>query len=150
MSLSLGLNDMSRKTILAFEGEYRFLSNFYPCIIKHQSILFPSVEHTFQACKTSSMDKRVEISEIKLARDAKRAGRKLKLRKNWERVKDDIMYNLLKKKFETPELRQKLIDTGDAKLVHDNWWNDTYWGICNGRGRNCLGKLIMKVRDGLV
>jgi predicted NAD-dependent protein-ADP-ribosyltransferase YbiA (DUF1768 family) len=36
--------------------------------------------------------------------------------------------------------------TGDEELVEGNWWNDTFWGVCNGVGENNLGKLLMKIR----
>lgn len=141
---------MSRqKPIDAFEGEYRFLSNFWSCNIKYQGITYPSVEHAFQACKTLSKKQRIKISKLPHAFEAKRVGRQLKLRDDWETHKEVIMYQLLKKKFRIPHLRQRLLNTGNAKLIEGNWWSDTYWGVWNGKGKNRLGILLMKVRNSL-
>lgn len=141
-----------RKPIEAFEGKYRFLSNFYPCKVKYQGIYYPTVEHGFQACKSLLKKDRLRIGKLPTAAAAKQAGRKLKLRKDWETYKEVIMYNFLKQKFKwekNPILAGKLKDTGDAKLIEGNWWGDIYWGVCDGKGQNRLGVLLMKVRDGL-
>ena len=55
---------------------------------------------------------------------------------------------LLRRKFENPELRAKLLATGNTELIEGNTWGDTFWGaeLRTGRGQNMLGKLIMKVR----
>ena len=135
-----------RKVIRVFEGEYRFLSNFWPCKVKYQGITYPSVEHGFQACKSLSRKDRIRISKLKTAGEAKQAGRKLKLRGDWEEVKEIIMYNYLMQKFKDSELRSKLLATGDNILEEGNWWGDTYWGICKGKGKNRLGKLLMRLR----
>lgn len=65
----------------------------------------------------------------------------------WDTVKTVIMYDLLKQKFGKEPFKTKLLNTGDAKLVEGNWWNDTYWGVCNGVGENRLGILLMLVRE---
>jgi predicted NAD-dependent protein-ADP-ribosyltransferase YbiA (DUF1768 family) len=39
-----------------------------------------------------------------------------------------------------------LLETGDAELVEGNWWDDTFWGVCNGVGQNNLGKILMDTR----
>lgn len=45
------------------------------------------------------------------------------------------------------DLKQKLLSTGNALLIEGNTWGDTYWGICNGRGQNKLGKILTRVRN---
>ena len=82
--------------------------------------------------------------------EGKRLGRHVRIRKDWESVKDDIMYRIVKCKFTQHEdLKRRLIDTGDEELLEGNTWNDTYWGIdINTRqGYNKLGKILMRVRD---
>jgi ribA/ribD-fused uncharacterized protein len=87
---------------------------------------------------------------LSTAGHAKRAGRKLKLRKDWDEIKLTVMEEVLKMKFlGNQKLAQKLIDTGDAVLIEGNWWNDTYWGVCNDKGENHLGQLLMKIRKEL-
>ena len=76
-------------------------------------------------------------------------GRKVNLRKDWEDVKIQVMENGLRLKFQDPTLRKKLLATEDEELVEGNPWGDRYWGVCNGSGKNKLGKLLMKIRKEL-
>ena len=79
--------------------------------------------------------------------EAKRLGRRVRLRSGWEQVKYDVMLDVVRAKFnQHPDLAQKLLATGDEELVEGNDWSDTYWGVCNGRGKNMLGKILMRVR----
>lgn len=134
-----------------FTGKYRFLSNFYPVKIKTDGLTYPSVEHYFQASKSLNITKRKEIATIKSPAAAKRAGKNLILRKDWEAVKDTIMLHGVTLKFlHNADLRDKLIATYPRKLIEGNTWGDTYWGICNGKGRNVLGKILMIVRFSLL
>ena len=52
-------------------------------------------------------------------------------------------------KFNIPELKQKLLETGNTELVEGNTWGDTFWGVYNVEGENILGRLLMKVREEL-
>jgi N-glycosidase YbiA len=131
-----------------FKGEFRFLSNFWPAIVEFEGIIFPTVEHAYQAAKTLDMQARRVIAEMPLAGDAKRAGRTLDIRPDWEEVKIDVMRQLLEKKFFGHfRLMQDLMATKPHELVEGNWWGDTFWGICKGQGENHLGKLLMGIRD---
>jgi ribA/ribD-fused uncharacterized protein len=78
---------------------------------------------------------------------AKRAGKKLNLRPDWDSKRLEVMLELLQRKFETPFLRTELLNTHPNELVEGNTWGDTFWGSCGGKGENNLGKLLMKVRD---
>lgn len=78
---------------------------------------------------------------------AKRRGRKLTIRSDWNKVKDDVMLELLRLKFAIPDLRDKLLATENATLIEGNTWGDTYWGVCRGIGDNTLGVLLMQVRS---
>lgn len=133
------------ETISSFGGKYDFLSNFYWCRIEHEGIAYPSVEHAFQAAKTHDRDERKRIASLPTPRMAKRAGRKVKLRKNWNSIRIGVMRTLLRKKFQHPELRDKLLATGDAVLIEGNYWGDTFWGV-DGEGENHLGRLLMEIR----
>lgn len=133
--------------ISEFKGEYEFLSNFFPSVIPRDGLLYPTVEHAFQAAKTFDIVEKLCIQEASTPGKAKRMGREVALRSDWEEVKLQVMENCLREKFDNHKLlRDKLIATGDEELVEGNWWNDTFWGVCNGRGQNNLGKLLMKLR----
>lgn len=132
-----------------FDGEYAFLSNYYNSPITHDGITYPTNEHFFQAMKTLKVDERLAIAAAKTPGQAKRMGRSVTLRSDWETVKSYYMELGLRLKFQNPDLAAKLIATGDEELIEGNTWGDRIWGVCNGEGENRLGKLLMKIRDEL-
>lgn len=130
----------------SFTGEFRFLSNFYPAKVKLDGESYPSVEHAYQAAKTLDKKDRKKIATLK-ASGAKSYGRKVKMRPDWEKVKLGIMEDLVFQKFSNePTMREMLVITDPLELVEGNDWNDTFWGVCNGKGENHLGKILMRVR----
>ena len=137
------------QAIKSFRGPYRWLSNFWPAQVVLDGIVFGSVEHAYQAAKTLDLDHRRAIAGLAKPGQAKRYGRKLQVREDWEQVKLAVMEDLLRQKFSHPDLGQKLLDTGDACLEESNVWRDFFWGVCDGKGENHLGRLLMKIRDGL-
>ena len=137
-----------------FEGEYAFLSNFYfsPMII--DNVVYTTNEHFFQAMKSLNPKERQAIVLAPTPGKAKCLGRKVSLRKDWEDIKEEIMLTGLRHKFSNPELRKKLLATGNEELIEGTTWHDNYWGICDceacgGQGKNRLGKLLMQVREEL-
>lgn len=135
-------------TINRFNGEHSFLSNFYPCPLFYDGASYSSVEHAYQAAKTLDPDKRqrFQADGMLTATMAKKAGRTLQLRFDWENVKLNVMRHLLRLKFQQPDLRHKLLATGGKELVEGNTWGDRFWGVYNGSGKNHLGRLLMDVR----
>lgn len=138
---------MNEKPIDSFTGKHRFLSNFYPARITYRGDTYSSVEHAYQAAKTDDFEARTKIRDAKTAGIAKRLGRHVKFRCDWEMIKLAVMHELILQKFQDNVLRAELMETGDRPLIEGNWWNDYFWGICRGRGENHLGKILMKVRD---
>lgn len=134
--------------INSFSGKYDFLSNFYTCTVKYDGLTFTNAEAAFQSAKVTDMDSRKQFCNLPPAQ-AKRLGRTVQLRKDWEQVKDQVMHDVLKSKFRDEKLREMLLQTGDEELVEGNWWGDTYWGVCRGIGQNKLGKLLMQLREEL-
>lgn len=134
------------KTISTFTGEYSFLSNFATSPITYGGVIYQTNEHFFQAMKTKDQKEREMVAAQSTPGLSKRAGRRIHLREDWEQIKDDVMLHGLRLKFQHPHLRDKLIATGNAILIEGNTWGDTYWGICNGVGKNRLGELLMRVR----
>ena len=133
-----------------FDGDYAFLSNFYYAPVEWEGITYPTNEHAFQAAKVLKPAKRLEIAAAATPGQAKRLGRQVNLRTDWEEVKFAIMFEIVKTKFTShKDLADKLLATGEAELIEGNWWNDTTWGVCNGVGKNWLGKILMTVRKEL-
>ena len=135
--------------INSFRGQYRFLSNFFPALIDYEGLVYPTVEHAYQACKSTDNSIRKVIQNALTSQEAKALGKQINIRTDWDEVKLKIMEELLRLKFSNREISNLLLLTGNEELIEGNWWGDTYWGICNGIGENHLGKLLMKIRENL-
>ena len=139
---------------MRFQDEYSFLSNFYPCTIIAWGIEFPTSEHAFVAAKTQDTDIREGIALIPTPGGAKRFGRQILLRPDWDTIKVRIMREILRRKFgyEHPDLRKRLMMLEDDIIEH-NMWHDNFWGSCVClnclliEGENYLGRLLMEIRD---
>lgn len=138
-------------SINSFTGQYRWLSNFWSSPIQYGKYLFPTMEHYYQAMKTKNPKDRARIAGLAKAGEAKQAGKKLKVRDDWNDIKLDVMEHGLRIKFAPgTDLANKLIATIGLQLIEGNTWGDTFWGVCNGVGENNLGKLLMMIRDELM
>lgn len=140
-----------------FSEKHFFLSNFYNCYLTYEGVVFCSTEAAFQAAKTLDISERERIARLSPS-DAKKAGRKLAIRPDWEDVKDKVMYDVCLAKFtqnDSLRLKERLFATGDEELVEGNTWHDNCWGDCscekckNIKGENRLGKILMKIREEL-
>ena len=135
-----------------FDGEFAFLSNFYEHPIFDGHLEMPTMEHYFQAHKTSNKYDYVVIAAARTPGQAKRIGRRTELRSDWEQVKEQVMEDGLRLKFADPELKRKLIATYPHELVEGTTWHDNEWGNCSCEkcrdipGKNKLGKILMKLR----
>ncbi len=139
------------KAIRSFRGTYAFLSNFYECKVVIDGKPYKSVEHYYQSMKSDDPKIQDDVASTPTPAAAKKMGRHVTLRSDWERIKDAIMLKALRAKFSIPELAKKLLDTGDVVLEELNSWHDTYWGVdsSTGRGQNKLGMMLMQTRDEL-
>lgn len=142
---SLWYDDSVR--VEGFKDEFRFLSNFWAAPILYNGDKWSSVEQAYQAYKSNDPEVRKLFQSLTSA-EAKKLGREIEIREDWEFVKDHIMYNLVCEKFmQNEHLADMLLATRKSYLEETNWWNDTYWGVCNGKGQNKLGKILMQVRE---
>jgi ribA/ribD-fused uncharacterized protein len=147
--------------IREFDGEWAALSNFAPSPINmitvtatdHVSICYPTAEHAYQAYKSRAVSDRQRVAGAKTAGEAKRMGRSIPLRENWDYIKFKVMQDVLEAKFsQNPVLRADLLRTGNAILVEGNHWHDQIWGSCTCpkhaqvSGQNALGVLLMYQR----
>lgn len=134
----------------SFEGDYAFLSNFAPSPIwGPRDLPCATVEHAFQAAKAMSYMEALQVVKMPTPGKAKRAGRQVTLRPDWNESRINWMRLFVHRKFEIPLLRDLLVSTEDHELVEGNNWNDTFWGVCRGKGENRLGQILMEVRSKL-
>jgi len=133
------------KMINSFTGKYSFLSNMYP-----HSAIGKSVEHYFQAAKSTSAEDYQYVVDAVDGYEARARGKKILMRDDWSECKEDVMFNELGVKFYVyPSMQKMLLDTGDEELVEGNTWGDRYWGVDvrTGIGENKLGKMLMQIRE---
>ena len=138
--------------IMSFRGEYSFLSNFYEGkVFTYKGLKFNNTEAPFHAEKCWSRAKEFEMIR---PLQSKRLGRRVLMRRDWEQIKDRVMYDVCYAKFtQDPVLKAKLLATGNRELVEGNTHGDRCWGMTcsNGVwiGENRLGKVLMKLREDL-
>ena len=141
------------RIINQFENEYAFLSNFYEKPFIYEGVEYKTAEHAFQAVKCVNKIEANQIREAATPGQAKRLGRICRLRSDWEDVKVDLMTDIVRAKFQDPELQAMLLATDDAILIEGNWWHDNCWGNCSCdrcssiKGKNNLGKILMQLRE---
>lgn len=136
--------------ITEFRGNYAFLSNFYHAEVLYRGYWYANNEAAFQAQKTLSTRERQRfcIASMSNPTEAKRLGRKVTIRPDWEQIKLQCMYEICMSKFvQHPKLRNVLLATGESVLIEGNAWGDRYWGMVNGHGENHLGRILMDIRE---
>lgn len=134
---------MTDDRIFGFDGDYRFLSNFY---VESDGT---TAEHRFQASKAIKDDDKARIMAASTPTQAKRLGRVVQMTPNWDTYRHTAMKMVLLYKFRDEALRAKLLATGDRELLEANSWHDVYWGVdkWTGNGENWLGKTLMELRQ---
>ena len=133
-----------------FRNKYYFLSNFYNAFVSYKGIVYSNNEAAFQAQKTLNPKLKEKFKSLP-PNEAKRIGRQVTLRPDWEEIKDQIMYEICFAKFtQNEDLKEKLLETKDEHLEEGNTWGDTYWGTVNGKGKNKLGEILMRIRKELL
>lgn len=142
------------QSIVHFEGVYEFLSNFYPCDLRMNGILFFSAEQAYHWHKLADKQDRLVLVSMRDPMQAKRFSRKCEIIPEWDEVRTAIMLSVLIAKFEQDQfLRLKLLETSPKILIEGNHWNDRFWGATfdgySWVGENHLGRLLMNVRDNL-
>lgn len=128
---------------------YGFMSNFYPSPFEAEGLIWPTVEHYFQAMKTLDKTEWPTFAALDNPAKTKWRGRMVKLRPDWDEVKVEVMNTALRHKFkQNPALLKLLLETND-KVLHEDSPYDYIWGWQNN-GQDLLGKCLMKVRDEIV
>lgn len=140
--------------ILQFHGNgYDWLSNFYRAEFVWAGIVWPTSEHAYQAAKVLDHRVRLDISRLPFPGEAKKYGQLVPIDPDWSNKKISVMKEILTCKFrQNPDLKEKLIATGEERIEEGNTWGDTFWGICppgSDIGSNHLGELLMELREEL-
>lgn len=103
-----------------FIGKYSFLSNFHSSQVVYEGLVYRSSEAAYQSAKTLDMELRKQFTLISPAR-AKELGKQIKLRKDWNEVKDQIMEDIVRLKFkQNPLLMGLLLETFPLTLIEGN------------------------------
>lgn len=139
-----------------FRGGYEYLSNFYEgAPVLFDGVYFRNSEAAYQAGKARYPLMRMLFANLKPGA-AKRLGKKIPIRADWDAVKADYMRRVVHAKFtQNPQLAWALVDTGDMPLEEGNFWHDNFFGNCYCPkcrgivGQNVLGKILMEERDRL-
>lgn len=134
-------------------GEYGYLSNLYPAEIKFEGKLFSSSEAAYQYGKPRNKeiaDWIIAAPKQHLIALTAHALLSFDIVQGWSKNKIDRMRQCLRAKFsQHPHLKQKLLDTGNAKIIEDSK-TDSFWGCGkNGKGKNMLGVLLMEIRESI-
>jgi hypothetical protein len=134
--------------------EYGCFSNFSPHSITVEGKRYSTSEHYYQSKKFEGTEYEEKVRTCSARPiDAFKMGKdqKLPIRKDWEDIKEDVMMKALKAKFiQHPQLKKKLIETGDKEIIEDSPY-DSYWGIGKDKtGKNRLGSLLMELRTELL
>lgn len=152
-----------------FRGEYFFLSNFCDRGFTWKGILFHSREQAYMWEKTEIESEKTAILEqltpAKVKQYCSRHANNITLRPDWDDMRYGIMLAVIEEWYnQNPDMKDRLLATGDAILTEGNWWHDNAWGDCiwasredvkTGRrcerckstpGQNWLGKIHMFLR----
>lgn len=131
------------------KGPYRSLSNFFESPMVIDGKTYTTVEHFFQASKATREEDHERVRLAASPFDAKKLGRQVALRKDWEQIKCEVMKRALVAKFTQHEdLAWLLTGSGETPLREDSE-RDFVWGWAKGKGRNLLGQLLEEVRKEL-
>ena len=139
--------------IKEFQNEYRQLSNFAPVKINIDGVEYPSVEHAYMSAKSDDIEQKKFCSNTNnKASDVKKQSRNIRLIKDQDNIKINIMKECIKQKFSQEPYKTKLIETGNQHIQEGNMQNDKFQGVClkTNKGENNLGKLIMEFRESLI
>ena len=143
----------SPSCVCGFVGDYRWLSNFFPCQVEWGGLTYCSSEAAYQASKFY-IEQRDIFTKLS-AREAKKLGREIPMTRIaqglWDCKKERVMRGIVLNTFTpTPELGKKLMVTGSRYLEETNWWGDTVWGVYREVGSNVLGEILMETRTSLL
>lgn len=127
-------------------GKVEWLRNDYRKDITIGGIIFPTLEHAYQASKTKDRAIKQQIATTESVREARKIGKSLKKRDDFDA--ETSMTLLLRQKFSDKDIGEMLAKTGQAPIVMEGY--DDFWGTGDdGNGQNTMGEIIQALRDDL-
>jgi N-glycosidase YbiA len=126
-------------------------SNFQRAVVDLEGRPCPTVEHAYQAAKTLDPVEREWVIASKTAAEAKHRGREVTVRPDWDDIKIEVMFGLLRQKFAPGTRHAEKLLAFQGLIVEYNWWHDRFWGVCTcaghrRHGANNLGMLLTRIR----
>lgn len=128
-----------------FRGKFAFLANSYPCPVEMDGACYPCAETAFYAARCAYKTDRKKFATLS-GPDARKLAGHLTEQSGWADKKLSVLQEVLQAKFSEPQLKRRLLQTGNEELVFSNPY-DSYLGVSDGKGANHLGRLLMELRD---
>lgn len=136
---------MDDETVVRMDKD-SYLSNFYPCTVYYEGLVYGSSESAYQSQKCLNPDDRLKFSMVGSWSDpaiSQQKGNEVPIVPNWDDIKLAVMYDVVLNKFlQHPDLAIRLMRLEGKHIVEENRHGDTYWGKVNGAGENHLGIIL--------
>jgi ribA/ribD-fused uncharacterized protein len=125
---------------------FYFLSVFHPSKFYLDDEWWDSVAQWYYTRRCDEPGDWAYIKAATTPAEAKAISKGCKSIDDWDNNKWQLMYDGCYAKFDqNPELKSRLISTGDKELREMSPFSN-YWGYSN-RGQNQLGKILMDIRE---
>jgi N-glycosidase YbiA len=127
-------------------GNLNWLRNDYRKDIMIGGIIFPTLEHAYQASKTKDRSIKKQIATTESVSEARKIGRSINKSDDFDT--ESSMTLLLRQKFSDKELGEMLASLGSVPIVMEGY--DDFWGTGNdGNGQNMMGEILQTLRSDL-
>jgi len=133
--------------INGFNEKYAFLSMYYPSQLTYDNITYNCLATAFLGNLVTDITQKKMIAKSAPSRATIMVVNSDEKKNLSEEKQLELMYELCKIKFSDESLKKELLNTNNEELVNFTTWNNTFWGITNGEGKNHLGKILMRIRD---
>ncbi len=147
-------SDIDEQAIfLSRTNSHEPLSSFAHYPFELDNVMWPSVEHYFQAMKFTNQQHQNNIREAKSPELARSRGRSRlkKMRPDWGTKKRAYMTRASYIKCRTyPQIANQLMVSNPKKIIENNQY-DYFWGCGRDRrGLNVFGEILMDIRQKLL
>ena len=134
------------ESVNSFTKDYQFLSNSYNSPVEIGGIVYTNAESAFWAQRVKDSRARNKFARLS-GNKARAKAIQAEPVEDWDTNINQYMEQVLRSKFKDPKMKNLLLKTKGMKLINTNTYRDDYWGVYMGKGKNILGRLLMKIRD---